>query len=341
MLTGICANARNSWPSAADFDDLKPQAIRTIVYDNDELDAALQDTPPGVAVFAVMNNEHRDVGSDWSGWAQAVERFASRFAGRVYAVECGNESDLHGIPADVACARTNAALGPLQDAGILCLHGSVAGPDWQTYLAECAGLLDARVDGICLHPYGQRITIWSGRQPGFLPGMREAVVKASTITGGKRVYVTEFGAKIQDYAIHVDPSRQARYVTEAFAEIAASGVAEVGFYFAWRDGVGAPNEQGINAFGLSDNDGNHRPGWDALRAVSAPPGGTMPPPAPGVGPGLLAMMTEDGTTPAQRASTWLPLGVTPSDVEQCYGANGTLYVWLLTTGAGHRFIPRA
>jgi hypothetical protein len=59
-----------------------------------------------------------------------------------------------------------------------------------------------------------------------------------------------------------------------------------------------------------------------------------------VGSGLLEMMAADNTLPAQRSSTWLPLGTaSPSDVETCYGANATLYTWLLTVGAGHRYRP--
>ena len=58
-----------------------------------------------------------------------------------------------------------------------------------------------------------------------------------------------------------------------------------------------------------------------------------------IGSGLLDMMVDDDTQPAQRSSTWLPLGVTPSDVEEAYGENGTRYVWLLQTGVGYRFAP--
>jgi hypothetical protein len=58
-----------------------------------------------------------------------------------------------------------------------------------------------------------------------------------------------------------------------------------------------------------------------------------------VGSGLLVMMEQDGVLPAQHASTWLPLGVTPSEIEGCFGANGVNYVWLLTTGAGYRHAP--
>lgn len=58
-----------------------------------------------------------------------------------------------------------------------------------------------------------------------------------------------------------------------------------------------------------------------------------------IGSGLLDMMTADGTTPAQTQSTWLPLGKDPAEVEQCYGLNGTLYVWLLNGSGGFRFLP--
>lgn len=58
-----------------------------------------------------------------------------------------------------------------------------------------------------------------------------------------------------------------------------------------------------------------------------------------IGPGIIEMMRQDQTLPAQRSSTWLPLGIHPSDVEEAYGQNGTRYVWLLTTGKGFRFVP--
>ena len=58
-----------------------------------------------------------------------------------------------------------------------------------------------------------------------------------------------------------------------------------------------------------------------------------------VGSGLLDMMAADGTLPAQRVSTWLPLGVTPADVEQALGQNGINYVWQLVTNRGFRYAP--
>jgi len=65
----------------------------------------------------------------------------------------------------------------------------------------------------------------------------------------------------------------------------------------------------------------------------------VPPPVTtgAIGSGLLSMMAEDLTEPAQAASMWI--GGPPADVEECYGENGVLYVWLLRTNAGYRVRP--
>jgi hypothetical protein len=85
--------------------------------------------------------------------------------------------------------------------------------------------------------------------------------------------------------------------------------------------------------------------WVDARSVPS----TTPPPDPSdpyaawrgkVGDGLLEMMAADGTAPAQRESTWLPLGApSPHDIETCAGQNGTQYQWQLTTGRGYRYPP--
>lgn len=80
---------------------------------------------------------------------------------------------------------------------------------------------------------------------------------------------------------------------------------------------------------------------DASSATQPPviaPDDPYAPWRPHVGSGLIEMMEQDSTLPAQRASTWLPLGVPPpSDIESCAGQNGTQYQWQLTTGRGYRY----
>jgi hypothetical protein len=59
-----------------------------------------------------------------------------------------------------------------------------------------------------------------------------------------------------------------------------------------------------------------------------------------VGSGLLGLMAEDNTLPAQDWSTWLPLGRNPAQIEECIGRNGVRYVWLLVTNEGFRYRPQ-
>lgn len=59
----------------------------------------------------------------------------------------------------------------------------------------------------------------------------------------------------------------------------------------------------------------------------------------GIGSGLLQMMAEDNTIPAQRASTWYPLLANPADIETCMGLNGTDYRWILSSNQGFRYRP--
>lgn len=59
-----------------------------------------------------------------------------------------------------------------------------------------------------------------------------------------------------------------------------------------------------------------------------------------VGSGLLGMLADDNTLPAQSRSTWLPLGQSPADIEQVMGQNGVTYAWTVsTTNCGYRYYP--
>lgn len=77
--------------------------------------------------------------------------------------------------------------------------------------------------------------------------------------------------------------------------------------------------------------------------TDAPPSQPEPEPEPPlidysqtIGSGLLSMMAEDGAGPAQAGSVTYGQ---PWQVEQAYGDNGVLYVWLLNVGRGYRLRP--
>lgn len=264
---GIVGNARNCWPDRSVQTALGAQVIRSIVYDNDSFDAALAEVPAGVTVIALLNNEHADVGSDYRGWSTAVRTFAARFRGRVWGVEVTNEWDLLGIPAAEVGRYVTLASDPLRDAGMRVILGSVAGPTWQQALIFARTMVDPSLfDYGSFHPYGQEVAALGSPQPGFGPGLRASIERAAALLG-KPMVVTEFGAKLSDYG---GEERQAQYVTEAFREIATldESACVAACYFAWHDGVGAPSEQGDQAFGLVRADGSRRAAFTAFqRAV--------------------------------------------------------------------------
>jgi hypothetical protein len=113
--------------------------------------------------------------------------------------------------------------------------------------------------------------------------------------------------------------------------------------------LGSPNPAPKYPAGAPIGDTLTRAEFETFGPVSAvwidaaPPVADTDPYAPWratVGPGLLSMMETDATLPAQGASSWLPLGVSPADIEECYGQNGTLYSWQLSSnGTSWRYTP--
>ena len=269
VAIGLVANARNAFPPMSEIDQLKPSYIRSIVYGNDDLEAALQDVPPRVRFIALMSKEHEEVGSDWSGWESAIQSFVYRFQGRVWGVELEREWDLNGDSAADIARLIETASPYLKDAGMKRIAGAVAGPDWQNKLTELWSIVNPwAYDFGNIHPYGQRVESMGSPQPGFGPGLAASIELASRLMGGKPIAVTEFGAKLRDYG---GEDRQAQYVTEAFREVRTlpESVCPLACYFAWHDHVGSPDEQGDSAFGLVRANGSHRPAWYAYAALTS------------------------------------------------------------------------
>lgn len=238
---GLVANARNAWPGFAEFEALGPSVVRTIVYDNETFEEALQVVPPGVDVIALLSSEHEGIGNEW---------------------------DIKGIPASKIAWLVENASAPLQQAGMLRLLPSVASDHWQSALVALKNLIHLRdCDGAAFHPYGQFVAALGPPQPGYQPGLSASVTRASGLLGGVPMYVTEFGAKLSDYG---GEDRQAEYVRVAYDELdlLEESRCPLACFFAWHDAVGAPSEQGPNAFGLVRADGSRRPAWYAYQTVA-------------------------------------------------------------------------
>lgn len=256
------------WPSRSELGDLQPAAVRTIVYDVNELLPLLRRLPRGVRVIALFNGELVDVDHDWARWPEAMARAASKLAGTVDAIEVVNEWDLLGVPVEVVGACVRQAVEAWQGTGVSVLLGSVAGPDWQAALGAAMGLLEPvreQLSGVCLHPYGQRPDGWSRGDWGF--GEMAAAIGVASAISGLPVWLTEMGVKVGDAG---GAQGQAEYLLRAMAtlERLGAGVVPVGCWFAAHDAIGAPWERGEEAFGLRDERGRRRPSWWAFAAAS-------------------------------------------------------------------------
>lgn len=288
---GIVVSARDAWPNTDELRALGARYVRTIVYDFDQLNAALRDHPPEVRVVVVLDTRFPGIGrdlSDLSGWNTAVAKLAERFAGRVWALECLSAWDTLDIEASraVACATSAARILHETGSGITCLLGSVAGPRWIARLREVASLLTSAdrelLGGACFQPYRKNARGF----PGFDHLRIEhgeidvAVQDAHTIVE-LPIWVTELGVRIGQAG---GETGQARYLADAFELLGAlpRDVLAAAVYRCWWDVVGAPHERGEHAYGLRREDPFDN-GLDAMprkvwHAFADAAGGTGVPP---------------------------------------------------------------
>lgn len=266
----LVANCRNAWPDPAEIEALGITGIRTIVYDDAELDRALSATPQHVRIVAMLNNEHKDVGGDYQNWRQTVTAFARRFEGRVRAVECGNELDLWGLPPEKGAHLVREAFLPLTNHGIATVMGGVAGPNWANWLQRACDLSRGWYDAVALHPYGQRPRGFRDANSWGFGWMHEAIETAHRAADAP-VYLTEWGIKVGDAG---GQQGQYDYLRLGVRTIRGMGEAVVPFaaYFAWADKIGTPDERDeYNAFGLRDMNMRPRKAWQAFADSSLRP----------------------------------------------------------------------
>ena len=288
---GIVVSARDAWANAEELRALGARFVRTVVFDFDDLDAALRDHPPDVRVIVVLDTRFPGVGrdlTDLAGWEAAVRTLAERFAGRVWALECLTAWDTLDVEAAsaVACARSAGRILRDTGSGIRCLLGSVAGPRWIARLREAAGLLTAAdhalLSGACFHPYRKNARGFPGfDHPRIEHGEIDVAVQDAHDIAEMPIWVTELGIQLGQAG---GETGQAQYLRNALDLLAAlpSDVLAAAIYRCWWDPAGAPHERGDHAFGLrredvfdDELDGMPRRAWHAFAEAA---GGTGTPP---------------------------------------------------------------
>lgn len=257
--------------------------------------AVLRGLPAGVRVLLILTSEslpgaprYEDDEADWLAYSARLAARAGRLAARlpeVAAFQVWNEPDLAEgrpeydprIPAATygrLLRRVAAALRPAGAAEVI-TAGLISGqPGW---LVEAAAGGDLPVDGVAVHPYGQRpAPDWPRPDWGFgeLATLVRRYAGAGRRASGGRplpIWITELGTG--------EEAIQAEYLARCYRRLAEPDLRPLvgpAFWFCWSDAMGDP-------WGLVRADGTRKPAWESYRRVARELARAAAPPQPGRG----------------------------------------------------------
>ncbi len=301
MTLGLCVSP-GCMPDAYEVGLLNPPHLRSILYVDHDLDRLAALHRP---LFLTLNNEYGRVGSDWSGWEDAVDYVVRRsrdIGAMLLGVSCANELDIYwaqnetDVPPEFAADLVNRAQPILRAAGIPTCTTSVAGPRWVEYLTRMVA--HCSPEQVDLHPYG---FVWDG--------LESKLSTFASRANGARLVCSEVGVNISDAG---GEEQQAGWLREAAGILDQWGV--LGSWFAWHDKNGAPYERGAQAFGLRREDDSARPSWHSYAGLNH----ATPASEPVIGPGLQSELDRLGWTPTsgEHVTTYpLVWARTPTDKE--------------------------
>ena len=270
---GVCLNIKGLNEQLWSVDDLDALGIlngwiRTPVQGSLNMLDSLNSLPTTLKVLVTLNNECEEVGPDWTGWESAVTTIRDSFGGRVNALACGNELDLHGVPFEFSAELVHRTLPILEGTHIRTIATSVTSDDWANYLDRLSKACgDRQPDFYDAHLYGQR---FPGLEQNPSHGnMAQALRDALDRTQGRPLVLSEGGVKMADVG---GPAGQETYVRHWVEMVKNAPPHQIpfGMFFALYDEVGAPDpkEQNEFAFGLISHQGlgrERRPAFDAFR----------------------------------------------------------------------------
>jgi hypothetical protein len=271
-------------PSATELAHLRPAFLRSILYSFRDL-APLLNT--GLPILLTINNQMAEM-RGWSSAEHVAHEIVRRGRGQVFATNWGNEFDLYwkdnpnDVPPEFAANLVKRVAPILRDEGIAVIPTSVAGPRWPEYLQRLADLCRDDVDFFDLHPYGQRPNGWRNQGWGF--GNLSDIIRQASAIAGKPIICSEYGVKLDDAG---GPDAVAEFLKAAETTFRQFSPDVFGYasWFAWHDLIGAPSEQGGQAFGLVSADNRTRPAWIAF--ANLPKAAPIPPIDPPVEEGSI------------------------------------------------------
>lgn len=259
----------------------------------DRLKATL---PLTAKAYITLNNECREVGSDWSGLEAACRILREEYLPLLWGVGIGNELDLWQAWGDASLTPAFAAhlfsracevLGDLPD--LVLAPTSVASENWSVYLGELARELRHGPDAYDLHLYAKSA---GGVRPDWQT-IGDALRQASDITSCPAIS-SEGGIKEDDAGGKAEQARWVRGFIETGLSLPTRPFPYLAL-FSWHDRIGTGTEQGGQSFGLRSFTGEQEPSWWAAQQALGGPEPVVPArdrEAParggGIGPGFLA-----------------------------------------------------
>jgi hypothetical protein len=273
---GLCANWRGSWPSDEEIRELKPQFLRSIVYDSLEVGDMLASCKRnGIGYVPLLNFPEWKQARE-HGWQPALSQLLSAYRD-IKCIELRNEWDLLGVSVDEIYRETRDAMLAIYqlDRDVKIVLGAVAGPQWQEACQELSArvrehpLAKTYVIAAAFHPYGQRPDDFDTELPidwGF--GDYDEQISRFVQLTGLKCALTETGIKLIDAdSVSAKPGdseeQQARYIETAIKSVRLLGKELVWkmSIFGYNDALGAPSERDAHAFGLKSANSVKRPAW--------------------------------------------------------------------------------
>jgi hypothetical protein len=316
-MLGLCVSP-GVLPSLQEVERLDPPFLRSILISLDDDLKNLLDL--GRPLLISLNNECREVESDWSGWGVAVSRICELARGRLVGITSGNELDVYwsrnhdDTPPEFAAQLVLRAQAASEGTRVPIGTTSLGGSAWPDYLTQM--LKECDPDFVAFNPYG-----W------VFDGLDAKLAQVRAVAPGYDIKCSEVGAKLADVG---GPAGQATAVQEAHDVLQAQNV--LGAWFAWHDLNGAPSERGDQAFGLVTENNQRRPAWYTYQKL-----GQEQPPMPEthahiVGPGVLAKMQTLGDEPASCEDYRTGPHNTQAEYSSTLGRSGNEYKYIFDTG---------
>jgi hypothetical protein len=272
--TGVGIPAGSGRPSPSDLDIFR--WVRLIARPDDGMDAyltALRNA--GLKTLVVLDQDA--LGTDPNGWEDRAVDYSERLHPDAWQI--GNEPDGTGpsssqlTPAEYGqlVQVTVPVFRAAQPSATIISAGLVSGqPDWLLGAGPAALAL---LDGIAVHPYGQRPTAaWP--VAGYAPfGVAGELLDRYQSRYGRPLWVSEFGTS--------NPAAPADYIAAMHDALTARSDVAAAFVFCYTDAM-------VPGFGLVNAAGQVKPAYDSLRDALA----VVPDPPPDEQPAVPVGMND-------------------------------------------------